>query len=443
MVAWRSLLGLLLVLASVPALWADTHPLAEEVKAGDCCRYGLEMTLSGELRFYKDNKFVPVKLAAKATHRFAERVLAAGKNGLAERTARAYDSASVEITVGGNRSERSLRKERLLVAAQRLNDAGLTYSPSGPLTREEVEVLDHLDTLSLPGLLAGKAVAVGDTWKPNNGVVQALCHFEGLTEQDVTCKLESVQDNVAQVKITGTAQGIELGALVKVQVDATYRFDLVRKRIVGLEWKQKDERDQGPASPASTVETAWKVDRTPIEQPDSLSDVALVSVPEGEVPPAMLAIDYRDPKSRYTLPLPREWQLVSQTDEHVIFRLMERGDFVAQVTVTPWKAAAKGQHLSPEDFRAAMARTPGWEPEKEVEIGEVKTATGGNYIYRASYLGAMDGTEVVQNFYLVAAPDGEQVVLVFTMTPKKAQKLAERDMFLATAVEFPSNKKGK
>src|SRR5262245_44519394 len=190
MVAWRSLLGLVLVLIAAPALWADTYPLAEEVKAGDCCRYKLELTLSGELRFYKDDKFVPVKLSAKATHQFPERVLAAGKNGLAERTARVYDSAAVEITVNGTRSERTLRKERSLVAAQRVNDVGISYSPSGPLTREEIEVLDHFDTLSLPGLLAGKAVAVGQTWKPNNAVVQALCHFEGLAEQDVTCKLE-------------------------------------------------------------------------------------------------------------------------------------------------------------------------------------------------------------------------------------------------------------
>src|SRR5262249_30353836 len=155
-------------------------------------------------------------------------------------------------------------------------------------------------------------------WKPNNAVVQALCHFEGLAEQDVTCKLESVADNIAVVKVTGTAQGIELGALIKAKVDASCRFDLAKKRVVGADWKQTDERDQGPASPASTVETTWKVVRTPTEQPAVLSDVALVSVPDGEVPAAMLAVDYRDPKGRFALPLAREWQLVSQTDEHAI-----------------------------------------------------------------------------------------------------------------------------
>src|SRR5262249_32719784 len=144
----------------------------------------------------------------------------------------------------------------------------------------------------------------------------------------------------------------------------------------GADWQQTDERDQGPASPASTVETTWKVARTPTEQPNVLSDVALVSVPDGEVPAAMLAVDYSDPEGRFALPLAREWQLVSQTDEHAIFRLMERGDFVAQVTVTPWKSAEKGGHMAAEEFKEAMSRTPGWEPEKEVESGEVKTATG-------------------------------------------------------------------
>jgi hypothetical protein len=45
---------------------------------------------------------------------------------------------------------------------------------------------------------------------------------------------------------------------------------------------------------------------------------------------------------------------------------------------------------------------------------------------------------VMQNFYLVAAPTGEQLVLAFTMTPKKADKLGARDLSLVTSVEVPA-----
>jgi hypothetical protein len=445
MAGWRALAGMTVLLAMTPWAAAETYPLAETVKQGDCYRIHIEMTLSGELKVNRDGKPAPLKLTATASHEFPERVLNVGSGGLLEKTARAYETAKAAINVGDDRSERTLRPERTLQVAQRVKDQLLVYAPSGPLAREELELTsEHFDTLALLGLLPGKAVAVNDSWKIANPVAQALCNFEGLTSQDLVCKFEEVKDNVAHVSVTGTANGIELGAQIKVTVRATYRFDLGSKRFVGLEWEQKDDRDQGPASPASSVTATTKLTRTFIDPPDSLSDVALVPVPEGfEVPPQMLHLDYRDPKGRFELAHGREWQQVSQTPEHLVMRLMEQGDFVAQVTVTPWTTAEKGKHMEPDDFKDAMARTPGWEPETELQAGEVPVPAGeGRWIYRVSALGKMDGTAVMQNFYLVAGPGGEQAVLLFTLTPKKAQKLGDRDLSLAGSVDFPSSRKG-
>ncbi len=441
MAAWRSVASAALLLVAVPLATAQTYPLAEAVTAGDCFKVRLEMSLSGELKVRRDGKEAPVKLAATATHEFPERVLAVGKTGLAEKAARVYETAQATITAGGERSERTLRTERRLVVAQRHDGQFTVYSPAGGLTREELELTgEHFDTLSLTGLLPGKAVAVGETWKVSNTAAQALCGFEGLTEQALACKLEEVKDNVARISVTGTASGIELGALVKLTVQGSCRFDLGCKRVVAVEWRQKDERDQGPASPASATEATTKVTRTPVEPLPSLSDVALVSVPDGfEVPPPLLGLDYRDPKGRFTLAHGREWQIVSQTDDHVVMRLLEQGDFVAQVTITPWTADAAGKHMTADEFKEAMARTPGWEPERELQTGEVPVPSGdGRWIYRVSALGKMDGLDVMQNFYLVAGPKGQQVVLLFTMTPKKAQKLGERDLSMAASIDFPA-----
>jgi hypothetical protein len=438
-------LGILVgVLAAVPLAWGQTWSLAEPIKAGDCTRIKLEMSLAGELRVHKDGQVVPIKLEASATHEFPERVLNVGKTGLPEKTARVYDLAKAVIRVGGNASERSLRGERHLLVAQRHNDQPLVYCPNGALRREELELTsEHFDTLSLTGLLPTKPVAVGETWKVANAVAQALCNFEGLTEQDLTCKLEEAKNGSARVSVTGSASGIEMGAMVRLKVQASYQFDLGAKKLAQLEWQQTDERDQGPASPATGVRTTTKVTRVAIPQPACLDDVALVSVPDGfEPPPPLLQIDYRDPKGRFEMLHGREWQTVGQTDEHLILRLMERGDFVAQVTLTPWKPIGKAKLPTLEEFRDEMNKTPGWEPEKELQAGEVPTTDkDGNKIYRISALGNMDGTPVMQNFYLVAGPGGEQLVLLFTLTPKKAPKLAERDLAMAGSIEFPSNKK--
>jgi hypothetical protein len=340
--------------------------------------------------------------------------------------------------VDRDRSEHIFRPERHLFVAQQHEDRSLIYSPAGPLTRYELDLAMHFDTLSVAGLLPGRAVAVGDTWQIANPVAQMLCSFEGLTEQKLLCKLEEIKDQVARVSVSGSATGIDLGALVKLNIEGIFYFDLSHQRLTRLEWKQKEEHDQGPASPAASVQSATIMTRTPIEQPQSLSEGALVSVPDGFKPqPPLTYLEYCDAKSRFKMVYDRDWQTVSQSEDHVVMRLMEQGDFVAQVTITPWTKAEKGKHLSAEEFTQAMAETPGWQPEQELQAGEVP-AEGGRWIYRISAAGKLDGNSVNQNFYLVAGPSGEQVVLMFTMTQKQTDRLAARDLAMAANLEFPA-----
>src|SRR5207248_2814666 len=161
-------------------------------------------------------------------------------------------------------------------------------------------------------------------------------HFEGLTEHQLTGKLEEIKDGKAVVSVKGPASGIDLGALVKMTIDARCEFDLESSRLVKVEWKQKDEREQGPASPAMVVELTTTVKRASIKTPDELSDSALARVPDGlTVPPQLTQLDYQHPKGVYDLLYTRDWQLVSETDDHLVMRLMDRGDFLAQVTMTP------------------------------------------------------------------------------------------------------------
>jgi hypothetical protein len=425
-------------LAAAAPGWAQTHSLAEAPVAGKYFRIQLDMTLAGDIKFEQGGKKVSLKQTARASHFYLERVLDVGPTGLPAKTARLYQTARAKVTVANQPRELTLRAERCLMVAQRHKDQGLSYCPAGPLTAEERELTEHFDSLAVTGLLPGKAVAVGATWKVANAAVQALCNFEGLTSQDLVCKLERVQDGVAHVSVAGKAAGIDTGALVKLDIHATYQFNLKGKRLVSLEWHQKDERDQGPASPAATADVTTRLTRTPIEPAKELSDVALVSVPDGYEPPVgMTQITYTDPKKRFDLLYPREWRVVGRTDDHFIMRLMDRGDFIAQATVTPWTGDLPGKHMTPETFQEAMAETAGWEADQVLQAGEVN-AEEGRWVYRISALGKLDGLKVMQNFYLVAGPKGDQVVLVFTMTPAQAQKIGTRDLSLVGSLDFPA-----
>jgi hypothetical protein len=442
MATWRTVATLVLVLASSRSGLAQTYTLAEPIQVDHCQRIRLDMSLSGNMRINRDGKAVDLPLKATATHDFPERILSVDLAGLPDKSARLYENAQAMITVSGDRSDRSLRPERRLIVAQRLKDRYTVYSPAGPLTREELDLAsEHFNTLALTGLLPSQPVAVGASWKIGNPAAQVLCSFEGLTEQKLECKLEAVENRRARVSIAGKATGIDLGALVKLTIQGTYEYDLNLKRLVHLEWNQKDERDQGPASPATESQTKIVLDRAIVPQPASLSDVALVSVPEGlETPERLTQLEYQHAKTGIGMLYGRDWQTVSQDDEHVVMRLLDHGDFVAQLTITPWTAAEKGQHLSPQEFQDAMAATAGWESENELQAGVVP-ADGGKWIYRISAQGQLDGEKVLQNFYLIAGPGGEQLVLTFTMTPKQADRLGNRDLSIAANINFPSTRR--
>jgi hypothetical protein len=442
MSAWRVLGTMGLLLAAAPAAWAQSCTLRETPQPGDCFQIQLDMKLSGEMRIHKDDKMDSLKLEATAVHEYPERILAVAQDGLVQKTARLYTTAKATITVGGERSERTLRPERRLCVGQFYKDQATLYAPSGPLTREELDLTaGQFDSGSVPGVLPGKDVAVGDTWKVSASVVQALCSFEGLTEHTLTGKLESVKDDTATFSLSGTAIGIDAGALAKLKIEATGQFDLKGKHLVAMEWKQKDERDQGPVSPVTVVESTTTLKRQAIEQPVALSDVALVSVPQDFDPPAtMTQLDYRDPQGRYSLLYPRCWHITGQVKDQLVLRCMDRGDFVAQATLTPWKKADKGKHETPEEFKQAMNSMAGWEAEKELQAGEAPSENG-RWVYRYSTSGQMGSITAVQNCYLVATPEGEQMIVVFTMTPKQVDKLGARDLSLVGSLEIPASTK--
>jgi hypothetical protein len=441
MKAWRVSGAVVLLLAVVPAGWGQTCTLTEMVKPGDCFHFDLDMQLKGEIRFKKEDKTVPVKLTASANHAYSERVMSVD-GVLVQQGARTYETAKATIQRGADKNQSNLRANRTLIVAQSNKGQRLVYSPAGALYRTELELVeDQFDTLAVLGALPVKAVKVGETWNVVNSVAQALCSLEGMTENKLTGKLDSVTGDVATFSITGSAAGVENGAMVKMTIDARGEFNLKTKRLSRLRWNQKDERDQGPVSPASTFETRVVMARKAIEQPKSLDDVALVSVPRelDKVPAAMTHVEFRDAAGRFALLHTRDWHLTAVSKDHTVLRLIDRGDLVAQVSVTPWDTAKKGEHLAPEKFKEAMATTSGWRQDKILQAEEVPN-TEGRWVYRISALGELDGQNVLQNFYLVAAPTGEQVVLTFTLSPKQADKLGARDLSLVGSIEVPASK---
>jgi hypothetical protein len=432
---WRHVIWSLVVVASsFSAARAQTYSLSEASLPKSCYRVQLTMELAGKIRFQQEGKPVTLEQKASARHAFLERIIDA-KDGVAEKSVRLYQSAEASIVVEKETLKRSLRPERSFMIAQRGKNQAATYCPKGLLTQEEMELTEHLDTLNVPGLLPGKEVAVGDTWSISGGAVIALCDLDGLINQNLSAKLEEVKGDIAHARLLGKVQGIDMGAQVTMLVEAKFEFDLKEKRITSLTWKQTDERMQGPVNPALAAEVVYKMTRTPILEPAELNEIALVpllAVPADKMTP----LHYRDAKARFEIQHGREWHLVGQEDKHVVFRLMDRGDFVAQATLTPFKKEQPGMMMPIDDFVNLMAAAPGWEHEELLEKNDKVDVAGasGLKVYRVGASGKLEGVKAVQYFYLIQSAQGSQMIVTFTMDPAQAQKLDARDLTLVRSL---------
>lgn len=413
--------------------------LTESISNSDCYRVEIRTKVDGERIYFQDGakKSQPVKL--EAGHRWAEKVLNINdKTGMPSKVVRNYEAARSTLTVGSDRStQQTLRMDRAFMVAVR-NDEGLTvFSPRGTLFQEELELIgEHFDTLVLAGLLPGKEIPIGNTWQLDNAAVLGLCLFEGLEHQSLTGRLETVAGELAKVSIYGNAKGVESGAQVVLTISATLTYDLVKKSIVNLEWKQEDQRDQGPLSPGFKATVNVTLNRSTIKEPTELGTAAMAFVPAGLAPPpSMTALTFRDSRGQFEMTQPRGWRLTSINDPHTILRLVERGELMAQATITILDRAKPGEHMDKADFKQKMLASPGWKPGQVIEEGEVR-GRGNRYIYRMSVGGSSGDRQVVQIFYLVAEPTGEQVVVAFEADPQKATKLGGRLLAFVDGVEL-------
>lgn len=410
---------------------AQTVTLAESPKPGDLARHQVELTVTGNLIVTQDAKKQEIKLEAKAGYDYVQKTLAVD-GGLPLRSVRLFSAAEATALIGGDRETNALSADRRLVLANRTVDGLVCWSPAGAVTREELDlVAEQFDPHCLPGLLPGKAVAVGDTWAVANAAAHSACLFDSLIKNSLTGTLTAVADGFATIAITGTAEGIDNGAKVVITVNATAKYHLETGRIVEVLWKQADERDQGPANPASKLEATVLLKRAAAAEPKELAQADWPAEP----PAPALLLRFSDPKARYEFRYPRDWHITGQTDDHLILRLLDRGELIAQCTLTAWKKAEPGQHVSVDDFKKAIGDSPGWVPSKVLEEGEIPL-DGGRWLYRIAAEGKMEDQPAVQAFHMLAGPQGDQVAVTFAMRPDKMKLLGPRDVALVKSLSL-------
>src|SRR5262245_6930447 len=148
--------------------------------------------VEGKLKLNADGQQVqhlPLKVQGELN--YVERVVSQSRQWSEVRLVRTYRGAEAKTRLHESDLIAALRPERRLISVESSTTGASLYCPSGPLTRDE------LDLLQVPGgelapesLLAPRAVKIGGQWPLAEATVARLLGLEAISEQDVICTLD-------------------------------------------------------------------------------------------------------------------------------------------------------------------------------------------------------------------------------------------------------------
>ena len=367
---------------------------------------------------------------------FVEKVVAVGKDGEATRVVRRVERAGAAINGEVRATSAAIRPEVSLLVAEPRDGQVVVVSPGGPLTRAELEVVQAPgDPLALGALLPAAGVSKGESWTVGNDAARSLSGYDALDDNALKATLESVDDAKAVVRLKGSVRGSYLGGPGTITLEGSFAFDRKAGRVESLAVERAEVRKPGPVEAGLDIKSTLKVTRQGVETPSELSDANLAGVPV-EVNADRELLLFKAPDSKYQLVHDRDWHIDWDSDRQTILKRLDKGRFVAQANLSAGPNAGKGRHEAPERLRDDIKKAAGPRFVAVVGEGAVDGAAAGGYRYKVAVQGREGNADVLWYYELIAGPQGDQVLAVFTMGLAQQERFGDQDLRLIGSFEW-------
>ncbi len=418
------------VVAAAGTANAAPMTLKEAERSGDTTR--VEITLKAE-GLYKpaaspgaEKADVPKPLALKVESRldFLQRRLTWKGRGVAvRRVLKAASAVNGEIRP----LAAAIRPEVALLVAEPRAGGVVVFSPGGSLTRSELELVEGPgDPLVFGGLLPDRPVAVGDHWAIEDAAARSLSAYDTLTSSTIEATLESVDAGAAKVRLRGEIRGSVLGGEGTMACDGSFTFDRKAARIDFLSINRAETRRPGVVEEGLDVKSTLTVTRRGAETPPALADESLAkqSLDGG---PARERLIVFGPGGRCSLEHDRDWHTYWDDPRVTVLKRVERGRLVAQCNLAVGPSAGRGKHQDPDQFRDDVRKGLGARFGHLIGSGEVDGHPDGGFRYKIGIQGQQGELGLVWYYYLIAAPEGDQILATFTLAESQARAFGDQD----------------
>lgn len=250
-------------------------------RRGQLVRVSSVYEVAGSLTVTGPDKPTKAPLIVSSTSKYEERMLTSefpgstGKNRdrPRRRSVRYYSPLKAKLVINGEEIRPELRAERSLIAVS-LDNGGLTmHSPSGPLTREELDLVQWPgDSLASDALLPRQPVSVGDKWEVDETLLGALLNISSVGQIAVTAELMEANGDFARIEAVGVVHGTVDGTATTIDIKSRCYFDLRNRIVQSVQLVLNEKRKIGEVTPGVEAVSKIKVKFTPINRSTDLSD---------------------------------------------------------------------------------------------------------------------------------------------------------------------------
>ncbi len=341
MSATRFALLLAVSTAAGTALAADPAvTMAETFDEKNVCRVEVKSNISGRIgRPVAPGKPAEVVSLSGSHHfQYDERPLTS-EDPAGKKLVRAYRTFEFTRTIDKVEQTTAIRPDvRRMVVLRSDKGKKAPFSPDGPLTFEEIDVVrnDLYCPTLVPGLLPTKAVSTGAKWPASEAAVIDLTDLdkveEGGIEIEFTGVIEQNKRKFAKLSLSGTVKGVNEDGPSRQHLDGTIYFDLEASRLTYLKLNGTQELLGSDGKATGKIEGTFTVTREASPKADEFSDAALKGVELKPTEDNTLLL-YADPDLGVKFLHPRRWRVGMVQGRQLVLSEPQGG--WAKLTVLP------------------------------------------------------------------------------------------------------------
>jgi hypothetical protein len=262
-----------------------------------------------------------------------------------------------------------------------------------------------------------------------------LSGYDALAVNAVDATLEGLDAATATIRLKGDIRGAARGGEGTITCDGTLQFDRAAGRIARLVLTRHENRKPGPVEAGLDIGSTLTLERSPSPAPAELSEAVIMALPRTGDPTREQLILIA-PDGKYTLRHDRDWHLFWDDNHLTVLKRLDHGEVVAQCNLNVGPKVARGKHQDPEQFRDDVRRALGARFGHFVGVGEVDGDPAGGFRYKVAVQGRQGDVGILWDYYLLASPEGDQLLATFTHAEAQDHAFGDQDVRLIGSLRW-------